>query len=205
MPCWCPDGFAQCLLGNLSSPWGVETRWDHHAPKKGDLSKCDNWRGITLLSVPGKVFSIVPLNSPRQAVDACLRDQQAASRRGRSCTEDLWIFFLRHVIGQSLEYQQRISLNFIDFVKAFDSVHRDTQWKIARAYGLPSRFVDIFRNLYQGSPCCVRMEERITDFFGWNYRMTRVCAFTNVISPCHRLCRLPLHRPHTHWHSLDSL
>ncbi len=119
-------------------------------PKKGDLSKCDNWQGITLLLVPGKVFSIVLLNRLRRAVDACLRDQQADFRSGRSCIEQ--IFVLRQVIEQSLEYQQRISLNFIDFVKVhFDSVHRETLWKIARAYGIPSRFVDIFRNLYQGS------------------------------------------------------
>ena len=26
-------------------------------PKKGDLTECSNWRGITLLSVPGKVFA----------------------------------------------------------------------------------------------------------------------------------------------------
>ena len=25
-------------------------------PKKGNLEVCDNWRGITLLSVPGKVL-----------------------------------------------------------------------------------------------------------------------------------------------------
>lgn len=25
--------------------------------KKGNLGDCDNWRGITLLSIPGKVFS----------------------------------------------------------------------------------------------------------------------------------------------------
>ena len=25
-------------------------------PKKGDLQNCDNWRGITLLSMPGKIF-----------------------------------------------------------------------------------------------------------------------------------------------------
>lgn len=26
-------------------------------PKKGDLLKCDNWRGISLLEVSGKVFA----------------------------------------------------------------------------------------------------------------------------------------------------
>ena len=26
-------------------------------PKKGDLSVCDNWRGINLLDVMGKVFA----------------------------------------------------------------------------------------------------------------------------------------------------
>ena len=25
-------------------------------PKKGDLQNCDNWRGITLLSMPSKIF-----------------------------------------------------------------------------------------------------------------------------------------------------
>ncbi|VDP75182.1 unnamed protein product [Schistosoma mattheei] len=28
-------------------------------PKKGDLNKCENYRGITLLSIPGKVFNSV--------------------------------------------------------------------------------------------------------------------------------------------------
>ena len=30
-------------------------------PKKGDLTDCNNWRGITLLSVPGKVFCSIIL------------------------------------------------------------------------------------------------------------------------------------------------
>ncbi|VDP61834.1 unnamed protein product [Schistosoma curassoni] len=28
-------------------------------PKKGDLGKCENYRGITLLSVPGNIFNSV--------------------------------------------------------------------------------------------------------------------------------------------------
>ena len=27
-----------------------------HIPKKGDLQSCDNWRGISLLDVAGKMF-----------------------------------------------------------------------------------------------------------------------------------------------------
>jgi hypothetical protein len=31
-------------------------------PKKGDTTSCNNWKGITLLSVPSKVFSRIILN-----------------------------------------------------------------------------------------------------------------------------------------------
>jgi len=43
-------------------------------PKKGDLSNCSNYRGITLLSVPGKVFNRVLLERMKEAVDPQLRD-----------------------------------------------------------------------------------------------------------------------------------
>ncbi|VDO98702.1 unnamed protein product [Schistosoma curassoni] len=49
--------------------------------KKGDLSKCENYRGITLLSVPGKVFTRVLLNRMKDSIDAQLRDQQAGFRK----------------------------------------------------------------------------------------------------------------------------
>jgi hypothetical protein len=38
-------------------------------PKKGDLKDCNNWRGITLLSVPGKVMASILLNRIKGAVD----------------------------------------------------------------------------------------------------------------------------------------
>ncbi|VDO84330.1 unnamed protein product [Schistosoma mattheei] len=44
-------------------------------PKKGDLSKCENYRGVTQLSIPGKVFNRVLLNRMKDAVDVELRDQ----------------------------------------------------------------------------------------------------------------------------------
>jgi len=37
-------------------------------PEKGCLSDCNNWRGITLMSVPGKVFCSVLLNRLKDEV-----------------------------------------------------------------------------------------------------------------------------------------
>jgi hypothetical protein len=42
-------------------------------PKKGNLGDCNNWRGITLLSIPGKVLASVILRRIQGAVDIMLR------------------------------------------------------------------------------------------------------------------------------------
>ncbi|VDP40803.1 unnamed protein product [Schistosoma margrebowiei] len=93
-------------------------------PKKGDLSKCENYRGITLLSIPGKVLNRVLLNRMKDVVDAQLRDQQAGFRKDRSCTDQ--IATLQIIVEQSVEWNSSLYINFIDYEKAFDSVDRRT-------------------------------------------------------------------------------
>ena len=66
------------------------------SPKKGSLSDCNNWKGITLLSVPGKTFCRVLLNRLKDEIDHTLRQEQAGFRSGRSCCEQ--IFTLRNII-----------------------------------------------------------------------------------------------------------
>ena len=68
-------------------------------PKKGDLTECNNWRGITLLSVPNKVFARILLNRMKDAVDKLLQNQQAGFRPGRSCMDQ--IFSLRQIIEKA--------------------------------------------------------------------------------------------------------
>ena len=41
-------------------------------PKKGDLSNCGNYRGITLLSIPGKVFCRILFERMKYSVDEAL-------------------------------------------------------------------------------------------------------------------------------------
>jgi hypothetical protein len=146
-------------------------------PKKGNLADCGNWRGITLLSVPGKVFCIVLLRRIQAKVDQLLRDEQAGFRSGRSCSEQ--IFALRIILEQSLEFQKPLAINFVDFKKAFDSVHRESLWQIARLYGIPQRFINVFQSLYDDSRCCVKTESGATDFFRIDTGVRQGC----ILSP----------------------
>ena len=58
--------------GNIPQDWK-----DGHLiklPKKGDLSNCGNYRGITLLSIPGRVFCRIILERMKYSVDEALRE-----------------------------------------------------------------------------------------------------------------------------------
>ncbi|VDP01155.1 unnamed protein product, partial [Schistosoma curassoni] len=132
-------------------------------PKKGDLIKYENYRGITLLSVPGKVFNRVLLNRMKDAVDAKLRDQQVGFCKDRLCTDH--IATLRIIVEQSVEWNSSLYINFIDCEKAFDSVDRRTLWKLLRHYGFSEKIVNIIRNSYDRLQCKLVHGGQLTDAF----------------------------------------
>lgn len=77
-----PDTSAMCLVGLFNAVWSKEEvpeDWQKgiiiKLPKKGDLSECGNWRGINLLSVPGKVFCRVLLHRIKASVERILREE----------------------------------------------------------------------------------------------------------------------------------
>ena len=82
-------------------------------PKKGSLSDCNYWRGITLLSVPSKIFCKVIIQCITQAVDDLLRNEQSGIRKGRGCTDN--IFTLRNILEQCTEWNRELYVNFIDY------------------------------------------------------------------------------------------
>ena len=104
-------------------------------PMKGDISQCNNWRGIMLLSIPGKVLTRIILKRLKSTLDKTLRDEQKGFRQDRSCTDH--IASMRIIIEQSLEWQSPLYSVFVDFQKAFDSVDREVIWKLMQHYGFP--------------------------------------------------------------------
>ena len=148
-------------------------------PKKGDLSKCGNWRGISLLSVPSKILGRIIIDRIRDGVDNPLRKEQAGFRKNRGTTEQ--IFILRNIVEQSIEWNASLYINFLDFEKAFDSLKRVKLWKILRNYGIPGKLVNIIKELYNGSECSVLDKRNITDWFQVKDGVRQGCAMSGFL------------------------
>lgn len=121
--------------------------------KKGDLRDYNNYRGIMLLSTPGKALNCIILERLRKRVDDELRENQASFRNERSCSDQ--IATLRIIIEQSIEWHTPVYVNFIDFEKAFDGVDRELLWKPMAHYGIPPKYINIIKNMYQDMQCRV--------------------------------------------------
>ena len=95
--------------------------------KKGSQSDCDNFRGISLLSVPSKVFTKVISNHLKPRVQH-LRESQCGFRKGRGCNDQ--IYTLRVLMEKAREFHQPLYMCFIDLHKAYDSVNRNALWAV---------------------------------------------------------------------------
>ena len=63
--------------------------------KKGNLHCCDNWRGIALLDVMGKVVARVIQGRLHKLAERVLPESQCGFRRGHGCTD--MIFTVRQL------------------------------------------------------------------------------------------------------------
>ena len=65
--------------------------------KKGDRKQCTNYRGISLLSLPWKVYAKCLERKCQETVESKLEDGQCGFRPGRSATDQ--IFTLKQILG----------------------------------------------------------------------------------------------------------
>ena len=145
----------------------VPTQWTKghicKIPKKGNLQECVNWRGITLLPLASKVLSRILINRIQDGVDPLLRKEQAGFRRGRGTVNQ--IFILRNILEQANEWNSTMYIHFVDFEKAFDSIHRESLWKIMEWYGIPKKLISMVKALYKDFKCAVIDENETSDWF----------------------------------------
>ena len=79
--------------------------------KKGERKQCTNYKGISLLSLPGKVYAKCLERKCREIVESKLEDGQCGFRPGRSTTDQ--IFTLKQIFEKSWEYGKNLFACFV--------------------------------------------------------------------------------------------
>ena len=109
-------------------------------PKKSDHGLAKNYRGITLTSIAAKIYNARLRNRIERKIDNILWKNQNGFRRNRSTTSQ--ILTSRRILEGVRAKNLQATLQFANFTKAFDSIHRGKMEQILQAYGLPKETVE---------------------------------------------------------------
>ncbi|KAK3549912.1 hypothetical protein QTP86_015528 [Hemibagrus guttatus] len=147
--------------------------------KKGDRRVCSNFRGITLLSLPGKVYSRVLERRFQPLIEPQIQEEQCGFRPG--CGTLYQLYTLHRVLEGSWEFAQPVHMCFVDLEKAFDCVPRGILWEVLWEYGVHGPLLRAVQSLYNRSRSLVRIASCKSDLFPVHVGLRQSCPLSPVL------------------------
>ena len=132
---------------------------------KGKIKDPNNYRGITILSCFGKLFTSA-LNARLNAYvekNKLLGKEQVGFRAGCSTVDHL--FTLHSIVEIILYKAKRLYCAFLDYEKAFDKIDRAFLWQKLLANNINGKILNVIKNMYLNAKSCVRVDNETSDFF----------------------------------------
>ena len=124
--------------------------------KQGDVNNADNYRGITLLSCIGKLFTGILNRRLNQWAenDNILDSHQYGFRENKSTVDAL--FILQNIVDVFFEKNKCLYVSFIDLRKAFDSASHHAMWLKLFNNGVNSKIIKLLKDMYLKIKLCVK-------------------------------------------------
>ena len=152
----------------------------HLFKNKGSKNVCDNFRGISLLSIAGKILARLILNRIIQhLIDEIYPESQCGFRAGRGVID--MIFSLRQVAEKVREKNKELYMVFIDLTKAFDTVNREALWKVLKRLGIPDNMLSVIVSFHEGMKGAVVSDGDISDPFNVTNGTKQGCVMAPVL------------------------
>ena len=154
-------------------------------PKKGTTSDLNNYRGITLLNVSGKLLTGISNARLEKLVDtfSMLEENQAGFRKGYRTTNH--IFTLQAIITHFVHADnKKLYACFVDFKKAFDKVSHALLWHKLMRFGLGGKFLALVRAMYAQVKSCVQANYGLTCTFNLNAELGKAVSSAQSCLHC---------------------
>ena len=152
----------------------------HLYKNKGDRASCDNHRGISLLSIAGKIMARVILNRiTHHLLDEVVSESQCGFRSNRG-TIDM-IFAVRQLQEKCREQNKSLYILFVDLTKAFDTVSREGLWAILSKLGCPPKFVRIIQSFHDGMMARIVENGDVSDPFPVSNGVKQGCVLAPTL------------------------
>ena len=133
--------------------------------KKGSLNDPDNYRGISLLSCFGKLFTSILNERLNEFLNDnnAMGEEQAGFREKYSTIDHILV--LHSIIDLYLSQKKRVYCAFVDYKKAFDSVDRLSLWYKLIQNNIQGKVFRVIHNMYSNlKSCVVHNNERLLFF-----------------------------------------
>ena len=141
--------------------------------KKEIWDRCENYRGIALENTAYRILGNIILEKIKPYIEKITGDYQKGFRDGRSVINNKFVW---KIINKKIwEYNQIVEYFFIDFQQAYDSIHKDTQWKFMEEFKIPKKLINMYKTCVQNTRSAVRIEGKVILFLkikqDWNRRI----------------------------------
>lgn len=129
----------------------------------GNINSTNNYRGITLLSTVGKLFTIILNNRLSTWAEQYFVyiEAQAGFRKTMSTIDHM--FVLHCLITKFINKGSTMLCTFVDFTKAFGYVVRDNLWYTLLQLGVKGTMLNINKSIYNNVKTRIKNNNQLSD------------------------------------------
>ena len=139
----------------------------------------DNHRGISLLSIAGKILARVlqnRLNEHLEQSGLLTESQFGFRKKQRNNRHDLYSTTASRKMPGTV-----CGPLYVDLTKAFDTVSRERRWKIVAKFGCPAKFIAMVRQFHDGMFARVQNDGEFSDSFPVTNGVKQGCVLASTL------------------------
>src|SRR6218665_2085429 len=91
------------------------------------------------------------------------------------------LFTMRPILEKSIEHNQKVFINFIDFKHAFYSIWHDGMWRVMQHAGIAEQRIKLIQGIYRKSSSAIKVDKKIKEYFHRKTGVRQGCILSSYL------------------------